>query len=388
MSQVSSPAEFGIASAWLAQQTLETLDAAVLVFDDEARIARWNVRTAEVLGVDEVVLSGRLLVELGWRVQGGAAGTQCPITTVLSTTQPTVASLIGRSDERTDGDKLTVSAVPVFGPDRRVHGVMASLVRAAQPEDGRGGAERLASVSDHSLLANLIVAESGRVVDWNHRLLGITGRSESAIVAEEFESLCDLDLEWVLAALRSSGGTPVVGRTWITHVSGEDIPVVGNFRLAWHTGGERCVFAEFLDVAEFRVGTSLPAGVVDGESFDSTTVATLVLSDGGEIVDANDAATELLGGSQCSLRQDPLASHVTFDDEPVGSDALRAAWSAKGHVVKHGRLRPPARTGDTARRRSAGHPVTVVLQAVRTDNARPAFLAQILPCERSGAEAA
>lgn len=329
---VFSSTEFGIGGAWLAEYALEAVDAAVVLFDDTGRIVQWNGRAPRVLqqSVDE--LGGRRIGGEGWDVvDADGVRLACrgnPIWDVLVTGRPVAGFVLGVP--RPDGTRssLSLSALPVFNPSGQTRAVLASFseidlaIGVALTGTDIDGADRNRSqpTSDqavhqpwsfeYSLVAHLVVDGQGRVIDWNQRLLAMTGRTEFDVVDRTLDELCNISLGWLWAALDAAEGAPVEGHTWVIRLNQAELPVFGHFRFVDHPSVGRVVVVQLLDSAEYAPRTPLSGRIVGRAAFNHSPVAMLVVSSEGEIIEVNSATSALLGRAASELVQEPLTRHV------------------------------------------------------------------------------
>ncbi len=336
---VFSSTEFGIGGAWLAEYALEAVDAAVVLFDDTGRIVQWNGRAPRVLQQSADELGGRRIGGEGWDVVDvDGVRLACrgnPIWEVLVTGRPVAGVVLGV--QRPDGTRssLSLSALPVFNPSGQTRAVLASFSEIGigfdrngqQPASDQAVHERWSF--EYSLVAHLVIDGQGRVIDWNQRLLDMTGRTEFDVVDRTLDELCNISLGWLWSALDAAEGAPVEGHTWVIRLNQAELPVFGHFRFVDHPSVGRVVVVQLLDSAEYAPRTPPSGRIVGRAAFNHCPVAMLVVSSEGEIIDVNAAATELLGRPAPALVQEPLNRHV------IGIDAgewKRAALEAFGSI--------------------------------------------------------
>lgn len=252
MSSLCASTDFGIAGAWLAEYLLESLDAGVVVCDRSARIVQWNAAAARLVGLTEEELAGRRFGDSSWdvsRVDGSCLTERDnPVRVVLDTGEQATAEVLGV--RRLDGSRgwVSVTALPVFGPDREVRSALASIVDVtAKINLQRTSVETMLwarSTFEHSLSAHLVFDRQGRVRDWNRSLLRLVDRSDIELIDAHLTDLCDLDLEWVWHEL-DGAKQAIEGRTLVAR-GDEQIPVFGFMtRAEWPQVGQ-AVSAQFL----------------------------------------------------------------------------------------------------------------------------------------------
>ena len=311
---VLSSTEFGIGGAWLAEYVLEAVDASVVLFDDTARIVQWNGRAPRVLQQSADELGGRRIGGEGWDVvDADGVRLACrgnPIWDVLVTGHPVAGVVLGV--QRPDGTRssLSLSALPVFNPSGQTRAVLASFSEFDPVDRSEQQAVHERWSFEYSLVAHLVVDGQGRVIDWNQRLLDMTGRTEFDVVDRTLDELCNVNLGWLWSALDQAEGAPVEGHTWVTRVKQGELPVFGHFRFVDHPSVGRVVVVQLLDSAEYVPPTPPSGRIVGRAAFNHCPVAMLVVSSEGEIIEVNPAATALFGRSAPELVQEPLNRHV------------------------------------------------------------------------------
>jgi PAS domain S-box-containing protein len=258
VSSVYESTDFGIAGAWLAEYLLASLDAGVIVCDHGGRIVQWNATAAQLVGMREEDLAGRRFADGSWgarRLDGSRlTARDNPVRAVFDTGERSAPEVIGVT--RPDGARgwISVSALPVFGPDRQVRAALASLVDVtAQVNLQRTNVETMVwarTTFEHSLSAHLVFDRDGRIRDWNRSLLRLVDCSDIELIDAHLADICDLDLEWVWGELDGERQA-IEGRTLIDR-GGEQIPVFGFLTLAdWPQVG-RAVSAQFLAAVPSR----------------------------------------------------------------------------------------------------------------------------------------
>lgn len=250
MTQTCSSTEFGIAGPWLAEYTLQTLDAGVLFFDHQGRIQQWNATAARLFGVPEEQLAGRRIDDPVWAAADAEghrlSATENPIRCTLDTGEQVSGSIV--SIRYHDGTQmwLSITALPVFGPDRCVRGALASAVSVA---GGRRVTQILATAVhcgraafEHSVTPHVLVDRSGRVRDWNGALCGVIDRADVELVGSSFDAICrlDTDLIW-LDALGDRFETELI------HRDGSRIPVLGHHTVVEWPGTGPCALMQLFD---------------------------------------------------------------------------------------------------------------------------------------------
>lgn len=253
MTIMTNSTEFGLGGAWLAEYTLESLDAGIVLFDANARIVQWNPTAAYLFGIDDEQMAGRTLDDEVWSAIGldgsPLAADGDPVRRVLADGEPARGEVLGilLHDESTAW--ISITALPVFGVDRSVRAVLASVVDITGLVRDRASlrAAELAGryAFDHSMTAFCVVDAAGRVMDWNERFAELVGRAEYEIMASSFDLVCDFDIEDAWSAL--AGGGRVERAVRVMSSSGKLHSVVGGFTVVdWPEHG-RVVLAEFVD---------------------------------------------------------------------------------------------------------------------------------------------
>ncbi len=180
---------------------------------------------------------------------------------------------------------------------------------------------------EYSLIAHLVVDRDGRVIDWNRRLLEMTGLSEFDVINRTLDEVCNVDVGWLWSALGNSESAPVEGHTWVSRVEMSDLEVFGSFRFVDLPPVGRVVVVQLLDPASFARPARPSGRAVGRAAFNDAAVAMLLVSTEGEIIESNLAAAALLGRPASELVQEPLGQHLVGIDpaewKRVTIEALR-----------------------------------------------------------------
>lgn len=370
--------ELALARAALAETTLESIGAALVVFGLDARIT-WAGDAVQSLLTGGRELLDHSLAELGWVpvASHDRPHPACPVREVLEGSGPSSGLLVDRG-----GAVVRVTAVAVRNRAGELRGAMASVVPVERidPDPTPGDDSRL--VSNDGLLADLVIDLDGHILDWNPRLVDLIHGDESELVDADVGSVCDVDFDAVLGLLARAEGEPVVGRTWLIDRSGAEVPAILHARVIGTPGGGRVVLMELLDVNEFDLPADAP-GLIGRQGFDESLLPMLAISRSGIVVEANTAARRLLVGDHVEIRQDPLRRHLCIDPATLEL-AIRRVWSGEPQVTidcrcqdRPARVRPA--TSVRQRPTIVDEPLTLVLTRVRNGSNQPVVLAQLVP---------
>ncbi len=378
MSTAYTSTDFGIAGAWLAEYTLDALGAGVVVFDSFAHMMQWNDRAPMILGLEPESMSGCGLADLGWDVTD-ASGLRipvgrCPVSDVLRTGE-TVATIVHVPQPDGGRRAIAMRILPVFSHAGYTRGALASVV----PLDGAGldhvhrprSADHWASF-EYSLLARIVVDPIGRVLDWNRQLLALSGYDDLSVADRRFEDICNLDLAWMWSALEVANGEPMEGWISVRPADGSPmVPVFGHFRLVSSPEAGPAMSIELIDPSELQRPNERTVTLLGTEVFSAAAVPMLAITDGGEIIEANDAAGDLLGQAPAQLRQEPIARFV---------DRL-AGGELRTHVVAARRSPTTVDAGTSPVRGAGGAELTadVLIRALRDGVRWPVLLVQLIP---------
>ncbi len=303
--------------------TDEAIEGAIVLFDETGRIVRSNAAATQILHLSEAALRGRRLGGEGWDVvDADGVRFECrinPIWDVLVTGLPIVGVIIGV--QSFDGSRtwLRMSATPMLDPAGDARAVIASFCESDRPDECpvADSSAQFHGSFEYSLTAHLVVDRGGRVIDWNRRLLEMTGLSEFDIVNRTLDDVCNLDVGWLWSALGSSESAPVEGYTWVSRADMPDLEVFGSFRFVDRPLVGRVVVVQLLNPASFARpvrAARLSGRAVGRAAFDDAAVAMLLVSTEGEIIESNQAAVTLLGRSAQQLVQEPLSQHLVGVD--------------------------------------------------------------------------
>jgi PAS domain-containing protein len=378
MSTAYTSTDFGIAGAWLAEYTLDALGAGIVVFDSFGHMMQWNDRAPIIFGLEPESMSGRSLGDLGWNVTD-ASGVRippgrCPVSDVLRTGE-SVATTV--HVPQADGSRRAVvmRILPVFSHAGYTRGAIASLVSSdgLEPEDvyQPRSADHWASF-EYSLLARLVVDPIGRIVDWNRQLLALSGYDDLSVADRRFEDICNLDLAWMWSSLEVANGEPMEG--WISvrpADGGPLVPVFGHFRLVTNAETGPAMSIELIDPTELQRPNERSTTLLGTEVFAAAAVPMIAINDAGEIVEANDAAGDLLGRAPTQLRQESIGRFVTgLDGEEL-----------RGHVIAARRSPATVDAGVSTVHQAGGADIAadVLIRALRDGVRWPVLLVQLIP---------
>jgi PAS domain-containing protein len=378
MSTAYTSTDFGIAGAWLAEYTLDALAAGIVVFDSFGHMMQWNDRAPTILGLEPESMCGRSLGDLGWDVTD-ASGVRippgrCPASDVLRTGE-SVATTV--HVPLVDGSRraIAIRILPVFSHAGYTRGAIASLVPSdgIEPEDGfqPRNADHWASF-EYSLSARLVVDPIGRIIDWNRQLLALSGYDDVSVADRRFEDICNLDLAWMWSSLEVANGEPMEGWISIRPAGGGPLlPVFGHFRLVGSIETGPAMSIELIDPTELQRPTERTTTLLGTEVFAAAAVPMIAITDAGEIVEANDAAGDLLGRPSSHLRQEPIGRFV----EGMEGAELRT------HVVAARRCPATVDAGVATVRQAGGADISadVLIRALRDGVRWPVLLVQLIP---------
>lgn len=297
MSVVSST-EFGIGGSWLAEYTLDSLQAGVVLFDQGCRITQWNHTAARILGRSEEALAGRALHDQVFdpiavdRTPVNRANN--PVATALETGEAVQDSLIGVRHGRGDRIWLSVTALPVYGPDGCARAALTSIRDVTSEIE----AHRLAYTAaieahaafDRSVAGQLVFDRDGTLTRWNARLTGMTGWDDPALSGAHVTTVFDVDLSWLWSALETEDGA-VEGPMWVHAADGTDVPCYASFS---YIGDEHepAVTAQVVDPS--AIATVCSMGRLP-DMFEHVRTPLLAMDDDGVVIGVNRATVELVG---------------------------------------------------------------------------------------------
>lgn len=335
MHDVHTSPEFGIAGSWLAEYTLTALDAGVVLFDANGLASQWNARSASLLGVTEQELAGRRLDD---EVLGLLDARQRPIT---SATDPvrrvlTTGDAVTSFDVHVSGSGWrTLSLLPVFGPDRAPRAVLVSIasVDAERPSSSDVEWQLTArSLLKSAMAATLVVDRSGAILEWNDKLLELTGQGEVDLIDAHLEDLCDVDAEWVWQQLRDEPHDWVQGTTWALRPDGSETAVIGRFaQVDWPDHGP-AIAVQLIDPYELIHREADARESAELLLFAEAEIPMVLLTDHGIVADANPAALQLFGTPKLAMIGHPLTDHLE------GLDEVRLRSGAVEARVRTGRV--------------------------------------------------
>lgn len=337
---------FGIGGAWLAEYTLTSIHASVVVFDGRGRVVQWDERAAEMLGLPEELLAGLQLHDRSvWlRDDDGELLTPSsdPVMRVLDCGEPTTSVLALQVG---DGVRLLTGVfLPIYGLDKLPNAVLASFVDTSASAGGERVAEierRLDQVSstvdrsvfDDALTASLIIDARGQVAEWNLAALELLGRNDVGLIGARFSDVCVTPIEWLRGELRQSRHRQVQGRTSIIRRDDEDVTVLARASSVDWPGVGGALLVQLLDPR--RLADELHwRGAVD-KAFDHVLLGLLRISADGRILAANAAASALFHCTDADL----VGAHIAeWLNGLRGSDLQQAIdhVDAGSHPVRLG----------------------------------------------------
>lgn len=318
--------------------TDDTDGVAVVLFDATGRIVRSDPLASQLLQLNDEALKGRRLSSEGWNlVDADGVRFECrinPIWNVLVSGLPVIGVIVGVLCADGSRSWLRMSATPVLdhaGEPRAVIASLSEFDRSGECDTPHPSAHFPGSF-EYSLTAHLVVDRGGRVIDWNRRLLEMTGLSEFDLANGTLDDVCNVAADWLWSALGDVESAPVEGHTWVSRVGMSDLEVFGSFRLVDRPLVGRVVVVQLLDPGSFARPSrpSRPPGRAVGRAaFDNAVMAMLLVSTEGEIIESNSAAAALLGRSAQELVQEPFGRHIVGVDsaewERVTVEALRVS---------------------------------------------------------------
>lgn len=216
MNAMTTSLQFSLGGAWLAEHTLQTLGAGLVVFDCESRLTQLDERAAQLLALEPGDANRFRLDDARWgarHLDGRTLDTQSdPITLALAVGTASVADVIGIATGDGSTRWIAVTALPLVGFDGETQAVLASLVEVTGVVRDRAAvdlAEQLGrSTFDHGALAMCVVDRDARLVEWNRSFAEIVDRADFELMASALDDWL-VDGSTALDDLRSNPGAAV-----------------------------------------------------------------------------------------------------------------------------------------------------------------------------------
>jgi PAS domain S-box-containing protein len=338
MSVVSST-EFGIGGSWLAEYTLDALQAGIVLFDQSCRVTQWNHTAARVLGRSEESLAGRAFHDAVFDAIGvdrtPVDRENNPIRTVLDSGEAVQEAMVGIRHHSGARIWLAVTALPVFGPDSTARAVLASLRDVTSEIE----AHRLAYTAsieahaafDRSVAGQLVFDRNGRITRWNQRFAGVTGRDDGALRGIDVTAVFDVDLRWLWSALETEGGA-IEGPMWVRAANGTEVLCYASFASIGDEH-EPAVAAQIVDPR--AVASACTVGELP-DVFEHVRTPLVMLDDDGVVIVVNRAAIEIVGRAAESIVGHRLSEVLPGLESWVSSSAI-------GSTTADAPVRPVAR---------------------------------------------
>lgn len=385
MDAIHTTTDFGVAGAWLAEYTLASVGAGIVLFDACGHVTQWDRAASELLGIREQDFAGRTLhddaIAAFWHDRSRLTADDDPVAAVLSSGETTAGLTIGVGGDDRPIRWFALNLLPVFGVDHTPRAVFASLVDVTTTVDARSsaGAWHLAlrSVMHASVAAVVLIDRGGDILEWNEQVLELTGRNEVDLLTAKFAEVCDVDVEWLWRELERAEPAGVEGITFVTHRLDRELAVHGRFSVVEHPEYGRVVMAQLLPpgAGEPTRADERPAAAFD--VFERSVLPMLVVTEAGTIVDANPAAAALLERTRTSLVGDAAVRHLAG----LASEDL-------GTAIATARVRPaPVTAGRCVDRRAPGRQLAVTVSTTLCDAPGALLLVQLAP-DPCGSEAA
>jgi hypothetical protein len=192
------------------------------------------------------------------------------------------------------------------------------------------------------------------------------------VADRRFEEICNLDLAWMWSSLEVANGEPMEG--WISirpADGGPMVPAFGHFRLVTNPDVGPAMSIELLDPTELQRPDDQQVTLLGTEVFEAAAVPMLAITDSGDIVDANEAAADLLGSCSHQIRQEPIGRFVD------GLDGDRLSL----HVISARRAPNTVDAGTYTVQQVGGRTADadVLIRALRDGVRWPILLVQLIP---------
>jgi len=381
MENVYTSMAFGISGSWLAEYTLTAVGAGVLLFDSAGRVTQWNVAGPDLLGVSEEVLGGCGLaddvLELRWSDGVRICEDDDPVQRVLSTGDLASDLTIAISRQGQPSKWLTLNLMPIFGVDREPRAVLASVLEGTRELEAMDPTASSRSTSwamfHDALTANLLLDRSGVIVEWNEQALRLLRRTNADMIGCRLADVCDIDTEWLWETVENFDGDGIDGETWALPYGADEVSVHGRFStIDWPDLGQGLMVQLIgpLNSAGFEALDSS-----DKSLLQQVVLPLMVITDQGEIVDANVRATELLG----QPRRDLLGKHVLKFLGGLGEDKFRL----RGAIAQASHEPVPLGRCIVGGNGSAAIPAMVFLSSVDSESPSSTFLVQMVESDSS-----
>lgn len=220
MSTVTTSLQFSLGGNWLAEHTLQTVGAGLVVFDRESRLSQLDERAAHLLSLDPGEPHRFRLDDARWHARHldgrSLDAASDPITTALASGRASVADVIGVSTDDGCTRWIAVTALPLVGFDGETQAVLASLVEVTGVVRDRAAvdlAEQLGRSSfDHASNPMCVVDREARLVEWNRSFAQVVDRADYELMASALDDWLP-DGSSAIESLRSDPGA-VVTRTF------------------------------------------------------------------------------------------------------------------------------------------------------------------------------
>ncbi len=378
MDTVHTTTEFGIGGAWLAEYTLASIGAGVVLFDASGHAAQWDPTAPALLCVTEQELAGRALHDDGiaaiWQQGDRLTVDDDPVAAVLESGETMTGITIGVVDDNGSRRWRSVVLLPVFGIDHRPRAVLASFVDVSATIESRttSSAWHLAmrSMLQAGLPAIILVNRRGEILEWNEQVLDLTDRTEVELLGCRFADVCDVDVEWLWTELDGTDGGGVEGMTWMLHRLDREIAVHGRFSALDHPDYGTVAMAQLLAPTGGETADDGPERRGASAVFERSLVPMLMITDTGTIVDANPSASSML----CQPRSALVGGAALAHFGGIAPDDLHRA-------IAHARVSPePISVGRCATRAGGGRvsELTVFVSSTALDAPSPLLLVQLL----------
>ncbi len=378
MDAMHSTTDFGIGGPWLAEYTLASIGAGVMLFDMTGHVVQWDRPAAELLGIREQDLAGCALhgdvIGTVWQDGSRITPADDPVRDVLDSGRTSSGLTIGvPADGELATRWLTLNLLPVFGVDQAPRAVLASLVDVSDKIEARSTETAwhmaLRSIIRAGIVAIVLLDPAGEILEWNEHVLGLADRNEVDLISSKFSDVCDVDVDWLWSQLEGADAGSVEGLTWVTHRLGREIAVHGRFTKLDHPTYGRTVMAQLMAPTDGLVNEEPSPTGTGSTMFQRSVVPMLMVTDSGTIVDANASAASLLQRPRTSLFGEPAICHLGG----LASDDFQRALSEAN-------VRPdPVAAGRCVDRRTGGGgEMSVVISATISDSPASLLLVQLI----------
>lgn len=329
--------DFGIGGAWLAEYTLRSIGAGVIVFDAAGHASQWDGDGPRLLGVPAHELAGRALhdelIGAEWLHGGRVTRDDDPVLDVLASGETACGHTIRVTE--TDGAVAwrSLTLLPIFGIDRTPRAVLVSIVDATETTRARATTTSwhlaLRAMMNANVAATVLLDRRGDVLECNDQLYELTGRTEIELLDCRFTDVCDVDVEWLWNELDAADDAGIQGPTWLLRADRGEIAVHGRFSVLDHPDHGRVAMAQLLPPTDDRPTPQSTAGA----AFERSLIPMLVVTDTAVVVDANPAAETELGVVRAELAGEPVVARLVGLEpqalhQALGADLPRNAVEA------------------------------------------------------------